>query len=434
MKVKNNKDQISTKRKHEPDGLQEYEGQNYFKQRLVLSLLSQNPFRITAFRPKIGIKGFEQSLLVLIEKITDGTKYTFSRNGEEIEFYPGRLLGGEVSHECDNERSIGYYLELLIPLALFSKEATEARLFGITNAKDAVSVDYVKRNTMAWLKEVYKIDEGLDLKIIKRGMIPNGGGEVIFSCPIVKELPAVQVMDEGKVKRIRGVAYSCKVPASISNRVVEAAKGYFLDYLNDIYIYTDQNTGKQSGNSPGYGVYLEAETTMGVIYSSEVISEAGEGNHETAEELAVRGCKALMKQIYYGGCIDQANTWLIILFMALSPNDVSKFIVPKLSEYSMDFLRHMYDFFKIKFKIEWNKPADIEDSDSSDSEDDEERDEDQSEDDDMKERPFSIKGAKYEDDEIVEKRSKKKEITDENSRVLLACAGLGYKNMSRMLL
>lgn len=436
MKVKRSNEDRGTKRKYDPEGLQVYEGQNCFKARLVLSLLSKNPFRVTKFRAPEGIRSFETCLLDLIEKITDGTKYTISPNGQEIEFYPGSLLGGEVTHECDLERSIGYYLELLLPIAFFSKEPTRARLFGITNSYDSTSVDYIKRNTMVWLKEVYKIDEGLDLKIIKRGMIPEGGGEVTFTCPIMKQFPAVQVMDEGKVKRIRGVAYACKVPASISNRVVEAAKGFFLDYLNDIYIYSDQNTGKQSGNCPGYGVYLEAETTMGVIYSSEVISEAGQGRHETAEELAERGCKELMNQIYFGGCVDSANQWLMILLMALSTTDVSKCILSQLDENSINFLRLMYDFFNIKFKIDWHKPADVDDSDDSDSDDEDGEDKQEGADKvESQDRPFSVRPGKAKDSESnVEEGTQSKSVSEDNARVLLACAGLGYKNLHRMIL
>lgn len=45
-----------------------------------------------------------------------------------------------------------------------------------------------------------------------------------------------------------------------------------LNFLPDVYIYTDQNRGKMSGNSPGFGVNLIAETTDGVFYSAEAIS------------------------------------------------------------------------------------------------------------------------------------------------------------------
>ena len=39
------------------------------------------------------------------------------------------------------------------------------------------------------------------------GAIPLGGGQVTFTCPIVRALKPVQFVDQGLVKRIRGIAY-----------------------------------------------------------------------------------------------------------------------------------------------------------------------------------------------------------------------------------
>ena len=38
-------------------------------------------------------------------------------------------------------------------------------------------------------------------------MYPGGGGEVEFSCPVVRRMKPVQMMDCGKVRRVRGIAY-----------------------------------------------------------------------------------------------------------------------------------------------------------------------------------------------------------------------------------
>ena len=78
--------------------------------------------------------------------------------------------------------------------------------------------------------------------------------------------------DQGKIKRIRGVAWAVRVSPSVVNRMVEVAKGLLLQFLPDIYIYTDHVTGANSGKSPGFGLTLTAETTTGVMLSAEVSS------------------------------------------------------------------------------------------------------------------------------------------------------------------
>lgn len=45
------------------------------------------------------------------------------------------------------------------------------------------------------------------LQILSRGVYPGGGGEVEFSCPVVRRMKPVQMMDSGKVRRVRGIAY-----------------------------------------------------------------------------------------------------------------------------------------------------------------------------------------------------------------------------------
>lgn len=103
------------------------------------------------------------------------------------------------------------------------------------------------------------------------GMPPLGGGEVIFKCPIKKNLRPIQCLDYGMVKRIRGTAYALRMSPAIANRMVEKAKGVFLNFIPDVYINTDQCRGKSSGKSPGYGIHLYAETNKGVIYSAEKV-------------------------------------------------------------------------------------------------------------------------------------------------------------------
>ena len=49
-------------------------------------------------------------------------------------FYkPGLLSGGPVEHECNSQRSIGYYLEAVTLLAPFCKKPIRLNLKGVTN-------------------------------------------------------------------------------------------------------------------------------------------------------------------------------------------------------------------------------------------------------------------------------------------------------------
>ena len=46
-------------------------------------------------------------------------------------------------------------------------------------------------------------------------------------CPVRRTLRPVQVTDQGKIKRVRGVAWAVRVSPSVVNRMVEVAKVRF---------------------------------------------------------------------------------------------------------------------------------------------------------------------------------------------------------------
>lgn len=91
---------------------------------------------------------------------------------------------------------------------------------GITNNKVDISVDIIRIVTLPLLAK-WGVTEGCSLQIKKRGAEPlvtselsihaQGGGEVIFNCPTMRELDPIDLTESGVVKRIRGVAYTMRV-------------------------------------------------------------------------------------------------------------------------------------------------------------------------------------------------------------------------------
>jgi len=73
-----------------------------------------------------------------------------------------------------------------------------------------VGVDTFRAVTLPLMKRL-GVEDGLELRVVRRGAAPLGGGEVEVRVPQVKALPAISLTDEGMIKRVRGVAYSMKV-------------------------------------------------------------------------------------------------------------------------------------------------------------------------------------------------------------------------------
>lgn len=116
----------------------------------------------------------------------------------------------------------------------------------------------------------------------------------------MKTLRPAQRENPGKICKIRGLAYVCKVSPSIAQRMIDAAKEMLRGYIADVYITVDQRKGASGGNSPGFGIFLTAETTEGVFYHGEAMSKPKyvEGDQLVPEDVGKNAAEALLNEIY----------------------------------------------------------------------------------------------------------------------------------------
>lgn len=259
--------------------------------------------------------------------------------GTSFVFHPGLLPGGSFTHTAHPGRSVGYYLEVIVPLAPFSKKPLQLTLNGITGSEGRdMSADMVRTVTLPTL-HLFGVSDGLELQIKKRGAAPLGGGQVVFKCPAVRQLKTIQFTEKGRVKKIRGIAYSTRVSPQFANRMVEAARAVVNRYTPDIYLYTDVYKGDEAGKSPGYGLTLVAQSTTEAIHAAECLSldpkAVKEGSvAQTPEDIALHAARLLLEEISHGGCVDGKHQWLVLLLMVLGKEDVGKCLMGDLTAHT----------------------------------------------------------------------------------------------------
>uniref|UniRef100_A0A7R9U6Q7 RNA 3'-terminal-phosphate cyclase (ATP) n=1 Tax=Pinguiococcus pyrenoidosus TaxID=172671 RepID=A0A7R9U6Q7_9STRA len=326
-----------------------------FRQRLVAATLVGRPLRIDGIREddeEPGLRDFEASFLRLLEKLCDGCRVEINETGTKLRYVPGLVTGGKVTHSCEG-RAAGYFLEGIIPLALFAKRPLLLSLSGITNDDVDLGIDTLRTVTLPLLERFGAA--GATLTVKRRGAPPKGGGLVVVSLPIVKELQPVDLTNVGLVKRIRGVAYTAKVSPQIANRLVDSARALLNRFLPDVWIYTDHYSGARSGGSPGFAVSIVAETTEGCMISSEAAAEGG----TLPEDLGVETAAAVLDQVQAGGFIDEAHHSLCIMLMALTTEDVSRLRVGGLSEPAIRTLQLLRDVFGSVFRIRHDQDGSV---------------------------------------------------------------------------
>lgn len=265
-------------------------------------------------------------------------------------YKPGALAGGRFKHDCSGTgRNVTWFLEGILPLCPFAMAPISLTLTGVTNDSVDQSVDLFRTVTLPLFLK-FGLEEGLEFKIVARGAPPEGGGQVTLICPSVRRLKALRMFSQEKVKRIRGIAYGTRVAPAMGNRMVEGAKQVLSVLTQDVFIYTDHYKGEQSGKSPGYACALVAETIDGSLLGADCCAKGG---GDLPEDVGQQAALQLLHELSLGGCVDRTNQWLVLVMMALSPADLCKVRFGKeLTEFSMDVMRLIRDFFSVVFKIE----------------------------------------------------------------------------------
>ena len=94
-----------------------------------------------------------------------------------------------MKFDCPSSRSVVYFIEMVLPIALFGKNPLNIVMNGVTSDEFDVSVDTVRCVWIPMLK-YFGIEDGLDLKIVKRAFRGSNdsqaGGEVVLKVPNVK--------------------------------------------------------------------------------------------------------------------------------------------------------------------------------------------------------------------------------------------------------
>ncbi|EIE18987.1 putative RNA 3'-terminal phosphate cyclase [Coccomyxa subellipsoidea C-169] len=344
-----------------------FRGSQHLRQRLICATLSGKAIRVDGIRERDqnpGLRDYEACLLRLIEKVTDGCVIEINETGTSLRYKPGLVTGGSgLNHDCGKSRSIGYFLEPLVCLALFGKKPLSISLHGITNDGVDSGVDVWQQVTLPLIRQLADIEkDGLQMKVYKRGAPPGGGGEVHLSVPVARALPPISLTEEGMVKSVRGVAYAVRVAPAAANRMVDGSRGVLNELLADVRVFTDHRSGAEAGASPGYGLTLVAQTTTGRLISAQAVAPPAAKVHPhegqqaqrdvgVPEDIGRTAAHALFEEISRGGICDSAHQGLVLLFCALGPEELNEVRLGPLTPHAVRTLRHLKAFFGVTFSV-----------------------------------------------------------------------------------
>lgn len=343
----------------QPDFLR-FTGHRSFARRLTLSTLTGRPVHISKIRSTSptnpGLMPHEVSFLRLLEAVTNGSSMQISYTGTTMTYHPGLITGaiaGQGAAEGDIiehnlpptiTRGVTYFLMPLCLLAPFSKAHMNVRFTGpgvITSATEAgdVSVDTFRTAILPILGLFGIPPARIEIRVLQRscaGPGGRGGGgcvELRFASQV--RLPKTLHLNRspGRVRRIRGVAYSTGVSASNNARMIHAAREILNPLVSDIHIAAQYDqaplvpTGDKAGSKRrlgiGFGLSLVAESSaVGVFYSADVVVPPKGG--VVPEDIGKNCAYQLLETIAKGGCVTPVSASTVLVLMAMGSEDVGR--------------------------------------------------------------------------------------------------------------
>ncbi|KAF1949468.1 18S rRNA biogenesis protein [Byssothecium circinans] len=338
--------------------LLQFTGHRHLTTRLLLSTLTGRPIRISKIRPsstRPGLTNYETNFIRLLDSVTNGAQIQFSMTGTTLVYRPGLItgsaeglgaMGGVVRHEIPREcarKGVSWWLIPLAILAPFSKGAVNVTIWGegcITSSTGTgdVSVDTVRTAILPLFKN-FGMERNIELRVLKRSFTPGqgkgAGGEVQLVFGHQVRLPkTLHLMNKGRVKKIRGVAYAVGVSGSNNARMIEVARGVLNKFVPDTYIFSDVSPAplnptysKTTPNEKvkgavGFGLSLVAESSTNCLYSADVASPPQGGT--TPEDVGKQCAYQLLEKVSQGGCVEITAMETVLLLMAMGSEDVGR--------------------------------------------------------------------------------------------------------------
>ncbi len=339
---------------------------------LALSTLTGQEFAITNIRsnrPQPGLKAQHLAAIKALKEICQAETNEIDIGTTELHFKPKQIKSGKYIIDIGTAGSITLLLQALILPCLFASRKITLIVKGGTCGKWQASVDYLQQLLLPHLS---RFVEKIELKILKRGYYPKGGGEVkleisprfkfkdyqsfaSFYEDLNHRTNKITLMKQGRLEQIRGIV-NCSIVLE-EKEVGERIKGSIQTSLEDLGVPINIRVDYANTLSVGGDVLLWAlfsnngkmDYDNPVLLGSSQLIEKGKSSEEIGKNVA----KSIKEKITSEAAADSYLTDQLIPFMGLLPD--SKILSEEISEHTKTNIYVVERFLPVGFKVENNQ-------------------------------------------------------------------------------
>lgn len=335
-------------------------GGQILRSSLALSVLTGKPmriFNIRAGRKNPGLRPQHltsvRAAAIICNAQIDGAKV----GSTELTFEPKSLEGGslvvDVSLDQPSAGSGTLVFQTVFPALLFAKQPSFVRITRCgTHVPFSPPYDYI---AFVFLPIVLKMSAKGELKLVKAGWFPKGGGEIEAAIqPVNQPLKPINLTERGKLERIWVFSELSNLKRSIAVRQANQAVNRLLGMgfrQSEIEVEIREIPSPSTGTM----VFIVAEFDN-VIAGFSALGELG----KPAEKVADEAIDDFAEYWRTDAPLDKHLSDQIVLFMALA-HGKSVIKTSALTQHALTHIWVIQQFLPIQFEVQGNlgEPATV---------------------------------------------------------------------------
>jgi len=299
--------------------------------------------KIRAGRSTPGIRAQHLAGVKVAAEICGGLVKGGEVGSGTLEYTPGKPRSGRFSFDVGTAGSVTLILQTVMPILSFADGNVELRLIGGTDVKWSPPVDYLRLVTLPILS---RMGFKGDLKLVRRGYYPKGGGEVEFSSLRVERLGPVNGTGSGVARDIDLFSYSTGLPRHVAERIASAAGTVISDAGLPAPSVTLEVSTAEHSPSAGCGVVLCSNKDHGALVGADCLGERG----KPAEEVGTEAGRELVEELGSGMFLDRHMGDMVVPYMALA-DGVSEVSISRLTEHTLTNVKVAEELGGVRFEV-----------------------------------------------------------------------------------
>ena len=316
---------------------------------LSYSAITGNPVSIVNIRAKRrspGLKPQHYNTVKALKQMCNAKVEGLKQNSQNLKFQPSRIRGGTYKIDIGTAGSISLMLQCLVPVAAFANGNVKLDIKGGTAVKWSPPITFLTQ--IVW-KAFEKMGFKGEIRKIREGFYPKGGGHVQTTIEPVTTLNPLILPGQGEISKIEGISICGRLPEHVAARQASSANKVLRESGYETEIKIESLKGTETPLSPGSQITLWAQASPEIYLGADSLGERG----KPAEKVGSEAAHSLMEQLRTGATVDYHTADHMILPCSISRGE-SIFKTSRLSLHTLTAIKLAEMIVGAEFQIDKN--------------------------------------------------------------------------------